>query len=180
MKTLLASVITLTCALSYASPASTQSPQNASPTTSTASPTLSILKAAGAVQFAQPWARPKTNLANQVSSSAMYFTLVNTRDNSYNIVNISSDEVGSISIHNTVTDSTGVSQMVPIDYPFLISGNMNVNFAPGGMHIMLEDLKRTLSVGDSISITFFFDDNTTKTVDVKIANDNPYNNTTSF
>jgi len=175
MKILLTGFITLICVVSYASPQPNQNTNSGNSTDSSLN--LTPLPASGAVQFRQPWARPTTNVANQVSSSAMYFTLVNSRESSYNLVNISSDQVGTISIHQTTTDSNGVSQMVSVDYPFLISGNMNASFAPGGLHIMLEDLKRSLNVGDSIKVTFFFDDNTTKTVNVKVANDNPYNKT---
>ncbi len=171
IKILLASFIAFASIISHASP-NTQSTQNTNPTDS--SSTLSQLNAAGAVQFAQPWVRPTTNVANVISSSAMYFTLVNTRPTSYNIVNISSDQVGRIEMHKTVTDSNGVSQMVKIDYPFLISPNLKVGFIPGGMHIMLYDIRKNLNVGDTVDITFFFDDNTVQTVTAKVANDNPY------
>lgn len=179
IKTLLAGFISLVCITSYASPSS-QPNQNSDSGNSADSPsTLSSLPAAGAVQFGQPWARPTTNVQNEVSSSAMYFILANTRNSSYNLVNISSDQVGRIEIHQTITDDKGVSKMVKVDYPFLISGNIEVDFKPGGMHIMLYDLKKPLNVGDSFDITFFFDDNTVKTVNVKVATDNPYNTSTS-
>ncbi|MGX6960702.1 MAG: copper chaperone PCu(A)C [Rickettsia endosymbiont of Pentastiridius leporinus] len=172
LKTLLAGFIALTCTLSYAD-ANSQPNQNSNSTDS--SSTLAALPAAGAVNFAQPWVRPTTNVDNQISSSAMYFTLVNTREASYNLTNISSDQIGRIEIHQTITDDQGVSKMVKVDYPFLISGNINAEFKPGGMHIMLYDLKKDLNVGDSFDLTFFFDDNTVKTVNVKVATDNPYN-----
>ncbi|XVN40669.1 MAG: copper chaperone PCu(A)C [Rickettsia endosymbiont of Argas persicus] len=181
IKNLLVSFIALTSIINYASP-STQVNQNtiSSNNNSTdSSDALTPLNAAGAVQFAQPWVRPTTNVDNVISSSAMYFTLVNTRPASYNIVNISSDEVGRIEIHQTVTDSNGVSQMVKVDYPFLISGNLNVGFIPGGMHIMLYDIRKDLNIGDTVNITFFFDDGSVKTVTAKVATDNPYNTTTS-
>ncbi|HJD56253.1 MAG TPA: copper chaperone PCu(A)C [Rickettsia endosymbiont of Pyrocoelia pectoralis] len=176
LKTLLASFIALTCTVSYAD-LNNQSNQNSNSTDS--SSTLVALPASGAVQFEQPWARPTTNVDNQISNSAMYFTLVNTREASYNLTNISSDEIGKIEIHQTITDEKGNSKMVKVDYPFLISGNINAEFKPGGMHIMLYDLKRDLNVGDSFDLTFFFDDGTTKTVNVKVATDNPYNKTGS-
>lgn len=171
IKTLLAGFIAFASITSYASP-NTQPAQNTSPTDS--STTLSTLNAAGAVQFAQPWVRPTTNVNNVLSNSAMYFTLVNTRPASYNIVNISSDQIGRIEMHQTVTDSNGVSQMVKVDYPFLISGNLNVGFVPGGMHIMLYDIRKDLKVGDTVDITFFFDDNSVKTVTAQVASNNPY------
>lgn len=172
LKTLLAGFIALTCMVSYAD---LNSQPNQNSNSADSSSTLDTLPAKGAVQFVQPWARPTTNLDKQVSSSAMYLTLVNTRGASYKLINISSDKIGKIEIHQTITDDKGVSKMVKVDYPFLISGNINVDFKPGGMHIMLYDPKKNLNIGDSIDITFFFDDNTVKTVNVKIATDNPYN-----
>lgn len=175
IKTLLASFLAFASITSYAKLTNTQPTQTTSPTDTTtdSSTTLSKLNAAGAVQFAQPWVRPTTNVDNVLSNSAMYFTLVNTRPASYNIVNISSDQVGRIEMHQTINDSNGVSQMVKVDYPFLISGNLNVAFKPGDMHIMLYDIRKNLNVGDTVDITFFFDDNSVKTVTAKVASDNP-------
>lgn len=172
IKFLLVSFIAFASIISYASSTNTQPTQNTN--TTNPSVTLSPLPADRVILFSQPWVRPTTNVTNVISSSAMYFTLVNTRPASYNIVNISSAQVGRIEMHKTVTDSNGVSQMVKIDYPFLISGNLKVGFMPGGMHIMLYDIRKDLNVGDTVDITFFFDDNTVQTVTAKVANDNPY------
>jgi len=171
IKTLLISFITLICTVSYAD---NQTAQNPNSTNFPPNQSDDLLPAAAAVNFAQPWARPTTNVQGKVSNSAMYFKLVNSRSSSYNLVNISSDKISRIEIHKTNPDSSGISTMDPIDYPFLISGNINVDFKPGDTHIMLYDPKVDLNVGDEFKITFFFDDNTTKTVNVKVANDNPY------
>lgn len=172
LKTLLVGFITLICAVSYAD---NQAAQNPNSTNSSDQPN-DLLPAEVAVNFAQPWARPTTNVQGKVSNSAMYFTLINSRSKSYKLVNISSDKISGIEIHQTINDQ-GVSKMVKVDYPFSIAGNINVDFKPGGMHIMLYDPKVDLNVGDEFKITFFFDDNTRKIVDVKVANDNPYNKT---
>ncbi|ACP53664.1 copper chaperone PCu(A)C [Rickettsia parkeri] len=174
LKTLLISFITLICAVNYAD-ADNQTARNPNSTTSS-SDQPDDLPAEAAVHFAQPWARPTTNVQGKVSNSAMYFTLINSRSKSYNLVNISSDKISGIEIHQTINDQ-GVSKMVKVDYPFLIAGNINVDFKPGDMHIMLYDPKVDLNVGDEFKITFFFDDNTRKIVNVKVANDNPYNKT---
>ncbi|WP_347939433.1 copper chaperone PCu(A)C [Rickettsia oklahomensis] len=172
LKTLLISFITLICLVSYADNQTVQNPNS----TNSSYESINLLPAAVAVNFIQPWARPTAaNVQGKVSNSAMYFTLVNSRSSSYNLVNISADIANKIELHQTITDESGVSKMVKVDYPFLISGDINVDFKPGGMHIMLYDLKGPLNVGSSFKITFFFDDNTRKTVDVKVANDNPYN-----
>ncbi|AFB20960.1 copper chaperone PCu(A)C [Rickettsia canadensis] len=172
LKTLLISLITLICAVSYAE---NQTAQNHYSTNASSDESNNLLPAALAVHFVQPWARPTTDVQGKVSNSAMYFTLVNSRSSSYNLVNISSDIANKIELHQTITDESGISKMVKVDYPFLIADNIKVDFKPGGMHIMLYDLKGPLNVGSSFKITFFFDDNTRKTVDVKVANDNPYN-----
>ncbi|WCR57301.1 copper chaperone PCu(A)C [Rickettsia asembonensis] len=173
LKTLLVGFITLICAVSYADD---QTAQNPNSTNSSSDQPNDLLPAEAAVNFAQPWARPTTNVQGKVSNSAMYFTLINTRNKSHNLVNISSDKISGIEIHQTINDQ-GVSKMVKVDYPFLIAGNINIDFKPGGMHVMLYDPKVDLNAGDEFKITFYFDDNTRKIVNVKVANDNPYNKT---
>ncbi|ADE30110.1 copper chaperone PCu(A)C [Rickettsia prowazekii] len=174
LKTVLVSFINLICALSYADQ-TTQNPNLTSVASNVdVASTDDLLPAEAAVHFVQPWARPTINVQGKVSNSAMYFTLINTRNKSYQLVNISSDKIGGIEIHQTINDQ-GVNKMVKVDYPFLISGNINVDFKPGSRHIMLYDPKVDLNAGDEFQITFFFDDNTQKIVNVKVANDNPYN-----
>ncbi|AAU04029.1 copper chaperone PCu(A)C [Rickettsia typhi] len=170
LKIVLVSFINLICALSYAD----QTTQNPNFTNVASNHSDDLLPAEAAVHFVQPWAMPTTNVQAKVSNSAMYFTLINTRSKSYKLVNISSDKIGWIEIYQTINDQGG-SKMVKVDYPFLISSNVNVDFKPGSMHIMLYDPKVDLNVGDEFKVTFFFDDNTQKIVNVKVANDNPYN-----
>ena len=172
IKTLLVSFLALVFTVSYANSDTNQTNQNTSSKNSSSNHSDYLLPAAVAVKFVQPWARPTTNVQGKVSNSAMYFSLVNSRDSDYNLVNISSDIANKIELHQTIIDDQGLSKMVKVDYPFLISGN--INFKPGGLHIMLYDLKGPLNIGDSFKITFFFDDDTAQTVNVKVANNNPY------
>jgi copper(I)-binding protein len=50
----------------------------------------------------------------------------------------------------------GVMQMTPVDTMPLAAGE-EIEFKPGGLHIMLVNLKRDLNTGEAITITLHFE-----------------------
>lgn len=91
--------------------------------------------------------------ANGVTGAA-YMTLRNTGSTPDQLMKITTDVADAVEIHNTTTDNN-VAQMRPVaalDVP----ANGQVDFKPGGYHIMLINVKRTLKVGDTVPLTLTF------------------------
>lgn len=82
--------------------------------------------------------------------SAAYMHITNRSAEETALVTAASDAAQSVSFHQTrVVD--GLAQMMPMD-ELLVPGSGDVELAPGGMHLMLKDLKRDLRPGDSFEI----------------------------
>ena len=71
------------------------------------------------------------------------------------LVGASSPDAESVTIHRSVVDSAGRAVMV--EAPAVpIAARSTVRFDPGGLHVMLTGLRRTLEVGDTVPVTLRF------------------------
>ena len=68
---------------------------------------------------------------------------------------VTSPAADHVSVHRSTTDERGLSTMEDVD-GLAIPARSKVTFAPGGLHVMLEDLTGDLAVGDRIPLTFTF------------------------
>ena len=85
--------------------------------------------------------------------SAAYMDLVNDSDRPIAIVAASSDSAGSAELH-THQHSNGMMQMLPVRR-LEVPARGHVLLAPGGYHLMLINLKRSLRAGEQVGITLF-------------------------
>ncbi|MGW8144981.1 MAG: copper chaperone PCu(A)C [Anaerolineales bacterium] len=97
------------------------------------------------------WARP----GFQGDNSAIYFTIHNPGDNPDTLIRVESDMGAATQIHLSQMNSEGVMTMEQQDQ-VPIPGNDTVEFAPGGLHVMLVNLNQDLSVGDTFPLTLTF------------------------
>jgi copper(I)-binding protein len=97
------------------------------------------------------WARP----GFQGDNSAVYFAIRNPGDQSDVLLRAISDAAGSTEIHHSKMDSEGIMTMEQQDQ-VPIPVNDTVEFAPGGLHVMLVSLSQDLSVKDTFPITLVF------------------------
>jgi len=88
------------------------------------------------------------------TNAAVYFKATNTTDRDRLLVGAESD-VAKAAIHET-TMNGDMMQMQPVE-ELTISAGQTVEFAPGGLHVMLMDVP-TLEVGEPVSITLHFQD----------------------
>jgi len=109
------------------------------------------------------YAKPSLSGSN---NSAAYISLKN--DNTKDIIILDamglsgpSDSASSIAnrveMHIIVTDDKGVSKMVPVDRLVIPAGEELI-MKPGGIHVMLLDLKQRLNFGDKIYVNFVLQD----------------------
>src|SRR3546814_12922879 len=92
----------------------------------------------------RPWARASIGTARP---AAAYGTLVNTGSEAMRLVAVETPVAGRAETHRTVRDGD-VMRMEPAEIVEVPAG-AQVEFAPGGLHILLMDLKQPLNQGDS-------------------------------
>lgn len=90
------------------------------------------------------------------SVTAVYMIIQNLGHNDDKLVGVTSDISGSAEIHVTIVDDKGVAKMQmknEIDIP----KGETIELEPGGMHIMLIDLKKPLTDMDEIDLALTFE-----------------------
>ncbi len=96
----------------------------------------------------------RANPASQGANGAVYFVIHNYSEADDALISATTEIAEAVEIHETsmVND---VMQMRMVPSVLLPSGE-GVEFEPGGLHIMLVNLKETLEIGASIEITLHF------------------------
>jgi copper(I)-binding protein len=117
----------------------------------------SLLSACGAekgMEAHSAWMRPTA----QGENGAVYFVLHNHSSSADELVGASSDAAQAVEIHESITTEGDIVQMtklasLPLD-PFA-----EIEFEPGGLHIMLVGLKEDYEVDDHLEIVLHFKNN---------------------
>jgi copper(I)-binding protein len=98
------------------------------------------------------WARPATLGEN----SAIYLLLQNHTAEDDELVSASTDAAEIVELHESrMVDGSDMMEMVPQD-SIPVPAKGEVELKPGGLHIMLVNLKQDLKVGDKIEVTLRF------------------------
>ncbi|WP_104018103.1 copper chaperone PCu(A)C [Roseovarius nitratireducens] len=118
--------------------------------------------AAADLSVTDPWARASI-LASR--PGAAYLTLES--DIADQLTALETPAAGHVMLHDTVTDTNGVSRMNHIEALDLTPGTP-VTFAPGGMHLMLMDLTGKLEEGSTFPLTLTFENAGEITVEVPV------------
>jgi len=124
--------------------------------------TVASAAASGPIGVTHAWARATPPNAQ---SAAAYLTLTDAGSGDA-VTGASTPVAGMAGLHETIDDG-GVMKMRPIPQLTLEPGK-SVTFAPGGMHIMLTDLRQPLKAGDHFPLTLTFAHAPPLTVDVAI------------
>lgn len=111
---------------------------------------LSACDAATGIEVSNAWARPALKDGN----GAVYFLLQNHSSGSEELTGASSDAALAVEMHETSRqgDVMQMQQVTSIPIP----GKASIEFAPGGLHIMLIGLNEDLQAGDEIQVTLHF------------------------
>ena len=86
--------------------------------------------------------------------AAGYFTLTNTSEKGVTLTGADSPAFGNVMMHRSVNQD-GVTRMEPVAQLELAAGEQ-VEFAPGGYHLMLMKRVRPLVVGDDVEVNLHF------------------------
>ena len=114
------------------------------------------------VQATQPWIRW---LPANVPSAG-YVTLINRGSEPHTLTSVASPDFGAVSLHETRVHA-GMSAMTAVG-SILIAAHGSVQLAPGGYHIMLEQPRHAMHVGDQVPITLGFADGTSLQVSFEV------------
>lgn len=135
------------------------------------------------------WARPARAAGDMGMTSAVYFVLRNTGPQDDALIGAGTEVAGKAEIHETVAVESGsdgktgegdaghggmeddmasqAMKMHPVESVPLPAGGA-VEFRPGGLHVMLMDLKRDLAVGERFAVTLRFAGSPAQTVEVVV------------
>lgn len=108
---------------------------------------------AGDLVISQAWSRATPGGAKVAGG---YVTIENKGATADKLVGVSADIAGKAEIHEMAMDN-GVMKMRPLDKGLTIDPGKTVKFAPGGYHLMLEELKGPLKQGDKVPLTLEFE-----------------------
>jgi copper(I)-binding protein len=105
----------------------------------------------GTLEVSGAWVRA----AAAGGDSAVYLTIVNGTAASDTLLSATSDVAEQSAMHQTTTDSSGMTGMHMLSSLAIPAGS-TVQFAPGGYHVMLTSLKQPLDPGATITVTLTF------------------------
>jgi copper(I)-binding protein len=90
--------------------------------------------------------------------------LSNDGDKTLRLESVTTDVADKVELHETVSDGTGGMTMRPKDGGFTVRPAGRHALAPGGDHIMLMGLDRTLVPGEEVRLVLHLSDGSTQTV----------------
>ena len=104
------------------------------------------------IRIESAWARPTPPMAK---TAAAYMTVTNTGTADDRLVSVSTPVAGEADVHTTINDN-GVMKMRPAGALELKPG-APVTLSPGGLHVMMMDLKQPLAEGQTFPLTLVFE-----------------------
>jgi hypothetical protein len=108
---------------------------------------------AGDLVISQGWSRATPGGAKVGGG---YVTIENKGSAPDRLIAVSGDVAGKIEIHEMAVKN-GVMTMRPLENGLAIAPGKTVKFAPGGLHLMMIDLKNPLKQGDKVAVTLEFE-----------------------
>lgn len=98
--------------------------------------------------FLKVWARAPLSPNN---NSAVYMVIDNPTDQQITIIGASTMIANNVELHESFVDDQGISRMTSID-SIVVPAQSKIALKPGGIHIMLFDLKQAISAGDKFMV----------------------------
>jgi len=106
----------------------------------------------GELTIQDAWVRP----ARAGENGAAYFVITNGTTADDTLLSITSEIASATEVHMSMGDDNGVMSM-QMQKSIPVPARSQVEFKPGGLHVMFVSLTRILQVGDTIIITLNFE-----------------------
>ena len=116
------------------------------------------------IKVMEPWSRPSPMTAG---NGAVYMMLMNEGGNTDTLVSVETDVAEVVELHETKMEND-VMKMSPIEGGIEVPGGGSAELKPGGMHVMLINLKEELVPGKKISLTLNFAKSTPMKIEAEI------------
>jgi copper(I)-binding protein len=100
------------------------------------------------------------------AATAAFMVIRNTGDKDVKVVKADNPVSKATELHTHLNEG-GVMKMRPVQ-AIEIRAKGEAVLRPGGLHVMMIDLKAPMKEGDSVPITLTFDDGSSKQVDAKV------------
>lgn len=113
------------------------------------------------------WAR--ASIPSNPNSAAYLEITNNDSQREYIILSASTLIANNVELHNSFVDEKGISRMTTIDRVVVPAGS-TIEFKPGGMHVMLLDLKKPLRQGDTFDLTLNIEDGSPIKIECEVRN----------
>jgi len=123
---------------------------------------LSSCTAKEGIEIRNAWMRQTA----QGENGAVYFVLHNYSAVEDELIGVSAEIAQAVEIHESTMTNDVMQMRMLSSVP--LEASAEVEFSPGGLHIMLVGLKREINIGDSIKITLHFKNNEDSTVHVPV------------
>lgn len=120
--------------------------------------------AAAVITVQDAWTR---SVADTATPGAAYLTILNGTGVDDALIGVSSPAAGTVELHETSADASGMMAMHPVERVELAAG-ATVSFEPGGYHIMLIDLVAPLVEGATVPLTLTFEHAPAVTVEAQV------------
>jgi len=108
---------------------------------------------AGDLVISQAWSRATPGGAKVAGG---YLTIENKGAAADRLVSVSADIAGKAEVHEMAMDN-GVMKMRPLDKGLVVDPGKTVKLAPGGNHLMLQELKGPFKEGEKVPVTLEFE-----------------------
>ncbi len=105
------------------------------------------------ISVMEPWSRPSPMVAG---NGAVYMMLMNKGGQADTLTSVSSDIAETIELHETKMEGD-VMKMAPVQGGIEIPAGGSAELKPGGLHVMLINLKEELTPGNKIELTLNFE-----------------------
>ncbi|MFN8028677.1 MAG: copper chaperone PCu(A)C [Acidimicrobiia bacterium] len=114
------------------------------------------------LKISNVWSRTSPS---EATNGVVYLTVQNTGSEANALVGVKvpSSIAGEAQLHETKVDSSGTMQMSEVDQIDLPAGK-TVKLKPGGYHIMLMELAKPLTKGQTFKVTLQFESGKNQTV----------------
>jgi copper(I)-binding protein len=97
----------------------------------------------------------------------VYFVINNRSTSQDHLLSAASDVAAVTQVHQTTIDASGKASMAE-QAVLTVPTRSQVDFKPGGLHVMLMDLKKDLKPGDSVPLTLTFEQAGTVKIEAEV------------
>lgn len=119
--------------------------------------------AADAITIVEPYVR---QVPPGARATAAFMVLRNTGDKDIKLVKATNNASNITELHTHLNEG-GVMKMRPVPAIHIKAGGETV-LEPGGLHVMLIDMKKPMKEGDKVALTLGFDDGSTKEIEAPV------------